>query len=1485
MTSVEEFNCLFCQESFDSKEELQIHFRKHGDPKFNQSLKNKPPAEMAGNGDKAEDGEVVNCDVCDEVFPTISKAITHKHKMHPDHDAKYFCPWCGKLFTMKHLYNKHIQSTHDSKEQSEEMGFHCDYCDVDFFVPSAVMYHNKFFHRQDTELAAIGHSKKLKMFNQEPLQIYYCPFCGEEYCNKVNLHKHMGDDHIDENQSPEDVLRCPLCEAVFYHLDAYELHLTFHSPDDQYSEENELIKEITEFSLETVPPMMEKVENESQEDEPGTSMGIEELLQQGMNDSNDGEPRKKKKHKKHKKSKKTITLDEFLNMHSDVLGEGLDVQGIVEVPSQVVTKQLRKPQQPRLKPGPKPLPTELAKLKKAGLIIKKKPSSFQGVKIANKNPIVNKTIIGNKILPSIQSKPETKTSSNAILSKLLNQTNSQIKIVKKSAEIISSTELSTTEKELCENKVEKNLNEDDHELSNNENGDLIGTSGDTNAKNIQDDKNNTTQDSESHTISSQESDNQCSTTDNVSNDQVKKGDSIIPLKAIEDAEDSFSPDHELKQCVQPPSNNIGKPIGNSINTVNALRNISQHITIKSVLSPNSSQKSSTKIENDETVNKKDPDNSELKEKQTENTKSNPLSAIQHLSHLTVKSNKPPEPKIIATPRIAMSGNVQQKNKEEKTATCEFEEDEHEENDTDIPKSITSSVGNAQDHINTPTKYDPLKNLSKHITVKSMSPSPNNTNKVIEKPDPGDNGDDLSLSEFNKTKIEKKLVESTPKKESAIESGTSLKSPGAKLCSPNHSPKVPKNEVQNNELVVYNPKTANENILKQLPNITAKQMNVAKNLTQKVTVQSATQSLNIQKGNLIQNSFKKIETQKKEDIEIFNIDDSDEEESDPQEQLSSPFHRKPVISSYKNIITNCAQGKSIAALKNLSKHITIKPKNISKPNIDERFEDQNEMEEGKPCFNNSDHETDEIPQSLDNEINSLLQTKLKSLGNLTMKPKISSPKNIASSHSSPKVKINTHMEDYDSEPDKPSNVKITELPDDYPSDEDIPIDKNKNEHESDENMTSDHEVHIEDEDDIEAQIKPTTLTKPIQQLNKPPPAFLNKLKHLTVKSLRENKDKPEDEEFPEDIDEDQKLIANKNIQLRQLKQDAQDANQETSNMPVKQIVRRATNQNTATSSNQVNTINKEVKVQTFQSQTVIEEITTTVTKTIRTVNQSTNQEFQSIGRKVPMHVRPQKIQGIRPNQQIKNFQGVSVRTGTPIRPRMRNPVMSPRPPAPSNVRPSGQLVPVRPGVNVARLSKPRMPAVHKNPTPSTSNTNKPVIGRPLKISPNAMMPFNKRPAPDEPIGPFSCFKKSKESLIPAHGSSDFYDNGGTSAVQYASSSQMSKSNFTSMTKTVKGNSVVTSTQIKSEVSTSSEQLNRLNSMSGLKVVKTSQTKQASKLEERVEVNPAKQNTLSAIEKLQRQGLLVKKPRIEEPEDSDHDDDYPNPDDMEDDYYDT
>lgn len=248
---------------------------------------------------------------------------------------------------------------------------------------------------------------------------------------------------------------------------------------------------------------------------------------------------------------------------------------------------------------------------------------------------------------------------------------------------------------------------------------------------------------------------------------------------------------------------------------------------------------------------------------------------------------------------------------------------------------------------------------------------------------------------------------------------------------------------------------------------------------------------------------------------------------------------------------------------------------------------------------------------------------------------------------------------------------------------------------------------------------------------------------------------------------------------------------------------------------------------------------------------------------------QRIQGIRPSQS-KNLQGVVIRHASTMSGAGPSNTIAQIRPASSIVRPSKQIVPVRPSLNVARPNNPRM-AVGKKITPSPS-LNKQVIGRPLKISPTAMATANtKRPNTEDVSGPFSCFKKPKESLIPVSDIPSFTSSGSEGTAQFTSASHNSSSNFISTTKIVKGKSVMTAKQMKSEVNATSQQLNRLSNQSGLKIM-TSQHKQSQAVQEHSESSPMKRTTLEAIQRLQQQGLLVKKPRVEvneANENSDHD----------------
>merc|ERR1712156_1256850 len=87
-----------------------------------------------------------------------------------------------------------------------------------------------------------GPSKKIKMnIAGEASSVFYCHLCGQEYLVKFNLQKHIEAIHPPEerNAPPEQLIRCKLCEAVFYSKKAWESHNMLHSPGDLYINKEE----------------------------------------------------------------------------------------------------------------------------------------------------------------------------------------------------------------------------------------------------------------------------------------------------------------------------------------------------------------------------------------------------------------------------------------------------------------------------------------------------------------------------------------------------------------------------------------------------------------------------------------------------------------------------------------------------------------------------------------------------------------------------------------------------------------------------------------------------------------------------------------------------------------------------------------------------------------------------------------------------------------------------------------------------------------------------------------------------------------------------------------------------------------------------------------------------------------------------------------------------------------------------------------------
>ncbi|XP_047503227.1 uncharacterized protein LOC125048555 [Pieris napi] len=1310
MTSVENFKCIFCSAAFDDKELLQEHFRKHGDPEFSKS---KFQNEVPTSTEKSEESELIGCDVCQELFPTISKAITHKHKMHPDHDTKYFCPWCGKLFTMKHLYNKHIKTSHNGQTNCEVKDYHCDRCSVYFFVPSAMLHHNKFFHRQDIEMNTLGSSKKVKLFNQELVSILYCPFCGEEYNNKVNLDKHMEDDHADENQSPEDILRCPVCEAILYHLDAYELHLTFHSTEDVYSEPNEMVAEITEFSLEAVPPLMEKVED--------ANHSVDNFLQMCMDES--GEPKvKAKKHKKHKKSKKeTITLDEFLNMNKDVFGDGLNVQGIEEVPTQMVLKRKYKTKNPEINVTNK-VKKDLAKLKKHGIVIKS--NSNNGVPNTS-TAIINKT---NTINANINTNEKTQTSidANEVISKLMGQGNSQIKIVK------------TSIKQTSENKHDSYQSSKIDSSSDYDNT-MMTTEEDykeavTNPEN-EEGKNSTVANF-----------NKPLSPENEPKDE-EEPEQVIKITAASSKTPNLQPmDEEYISLPKTPEQNLPSK---------AFQNIGHGVTIKTLSEISCKNKEDCidvvkeKAEDNEEETIEDNPEDDIDEEPIDSDSSIKTNTLQSLNLNKGITIKPVIRSKILPPSTQLSDP----------------ENEHPKDKTTLEKPIIA-----------------LKGLSQQPTVKSFgssSPSSNNHHMTDEEENKDDNtAEDDNIQSHSDTQV---LIKSElpQKQESVIQS--------------------------------------NADILKRLTNVTAKAVSskTATNIPSRTDISKTPKNI--------------IKRTMENDVEVLHIDDSDSDDID------HPTKWKQNVTNITNRVGNKPTVTKIsppAALRGLNKNVTVKSMSQQSTKCTEVL-----SKDGQECRKMSVTRSFESKSTnVTNNSNKLteeqknLQKTINNLKHVTIKPKNSTNAN-----------YKEHSQDED---DEDHDYNSDELDDkEYNSDTSTGkvqiTEMNENETSENEDTENSHESNVKvesppqsphssvknldenlDDSDIEAQIKANPIKKIIQPKESPkqqkPSNFPTLNKEITIKPARKNQDVEEEmhSQAAETVE------SAKNVQTPKAKPVSQ---RQQVNRNVVQ------NQKNATSSNEVNTVKT---VKTYQSQTVIEEVTTTVTKTIRTVN---TQEVKNASQIVSRSIRPQTIHQPRnPNQ------ATATRQASFVGARVRNYGPQVRPVAANS---SIALVPTRP-----RFAKPQMPS------PSTIRKQTPIVqSRPRAITCNrplrSVSPASKRTA-DE-VGHFSCFKKAKESLFPVDGVTSTKDEDN---VQY--SSMKSMSTFSNVTQVQKGGS-----QMRSETSTSSQQsISKLSGVSGLKIVKTS-SKQATQVEEKCDLPTPKNSTMAALEKLQKQGLLIKKPRLD------------------------
>ncbi|XP_059480171.1 transcriptional repressor CTCF-like [Neocloeon triangulifer] len=191
--------------------------------------------------------KAIECDVCHMQFDTVTVAIQHKFRKHPNSSLKYYCKFCGMQFPLKYNQEAHLEKEHIGAIDKGE--YPCDDCKVTFKTPEAHAYHIKSTHKRIVAffkpIVTPPPSKKIKVNNaREAQSVYYCHLCGFEYIVKFNLQKHLERQHTAEERDsmPTSMMKCTTCDALFYNKKAYDNHNMYHRPDDLYvtSEEQRL---------------------------------------------------------------------------------------------------------------------------------------------------------------------------------------------------------------------------------------------------------------------------------------------------------------------------------------------------------------------------------------------------------------------------------------------------------------------------------------------------------------------------------------------------------------------------------------------------------------------------------------------------------------------------------------------------------------------------------------------------------------------------------------------------------------------------------------------------------------------------------------------------------------------------------------------------------------------------------------------------------------------------------------------------------------------------------------------------------------------------------------------------------------------------------------------------------------------------------------------------------------------------------------------
>ena len=212
--------CKFCDKMFPNEAMLQLHRKSHNKAQTQNFLCKicsktfKQKSGLQGHMETHNEKKEFSCTECAEMFLTTRKLKEHINSVHKkiEHDAKFPCEYCGKIFFKKKSIRNH-KLTHTDVSESV-----CSFCGTTFSGLRLLRYHMKMTH-SDKSIPCEKCDKKFTTNSQLARHAKYhtkqkdfvCEICRKRFYEKRSLDEHVATLHGNDPKR----FACEFCQRTF----------------------------------------------------------------------------------------------------------------------------------------------------------------------------------------------------------------------------------------------------------------------------------------------------------------------------------------------------------------------------------------------------------------------------------------------------------------------------------------------------------------------------------------------------------------------------------------------------------------------------------------------------------------------------------------------------------------------------------------------------------------------------------------------------------------------------------------------------------------------------------------------------------------------------------------------------------------------------------------------------------------------------------------------------------------------------------------------------------------------------------------------------------------------------------------------------------------------------------------------------------------------------------------------------------------------